>query len=397
MFPLSSPAAPCRDSFSPEYAPSIMDPRLVYAPPRHAFDLRPSEQQQDHITTLDRPRGIPPFALSEYLLVGCPRLTPPPGPPHRYFQRVRRLAFSAQGSPQVISDSFYEYSYVGSRIPAQAVTISNDGDFAELLSFLNNSSDNPKLQPSKASDSPYTASPAPTLAQLLATPTTGPSPLDGPVCSASHHPAPDVASSAPLRIDFNESPFLVNDGDNAVLVASPAKQRADPATRSVSPIKSKRPATSRIRSTVTPRRPEASRSVRGVASPLSVEVLPTSTEPSPAETVYYPDPRPRMWDRSPSGDESTAQSPASSPAKEVLTPTFRTSPPKTLICPHDGCASMFARAHDLRRHANIHTGVFTFHLPRLQERVQPIRRSAEALETGSRLRGRAHGSGRTRV
>lgn len=312
------------------------DPRLVYAPPRHAFDLRPSEQQQDHITTLDRPRGIPPFALSEYLLVGCPRLTPPPGPPHRYFQRVRRLAFSAQGSPQVISDSFYEYSYVGSRIPgtqfpsigqvsdkpltdyaAQAVTISNDGDFAELLSFLNNSSDNPKLQPSKASDSPYTASPAPTLAQLLATPTTGPSPLDGPVCSASHHPAPDVASSAPLRIDFNESPFLVNDGDNAVLVASPAKQRADPATRSVSPIKSKRPATSRIRSTVTPRRPEASRSVRGVASPLSVEVLPTSTEPSPAETVYYPDPRPRMWDRSPSGDESTAQSPASSPAKEV--------------------------------------------------------------------------------
>ncbi|KAG8918810.1 hypothetical protein FRC00_012056, partial [Tulasnella sp. 408] len=199
---------------------------------------------------------------------------------------------------------------------AQAGTGFNDDVFAELLSLLNKPSDNPALQPSKASDSPYTASPAPTLTQVLATPTVGTSPLDGPVFSSSHHPGPDVASSPHLSIDFNQSPFLVNGGDNAVLVASPAKQRADPATRSVSPVKSKRPATSRIRSPDIPRRREASRAVRGVASPLSAEVLPPSTESSPAETAYYPDPRSRMWGRSSSKDDITIQPPASSLTKE---------------------------------------------------------------------------------
>ncbi|KAG8918838.1 hypothetical protein FRC00_012029, partial [Tulasnella sp. 408] len=197
---------------------------------------------------------------------------------------------------------------------AQVGTGFNDDVFAELLSLLNNSSDNPTFRPSKASDSPYAASPAPTLTQVLATPTVGPA--SGPVISSSHHPGPDFASPTPLSIDFNQSPFLVDGGDNAVLVASPAKQRAGPATRSVSPVKSKRPATSRIRSPDIPRRREPSRAVRGVASPLSAEVLPPSTEASPAETAYYPDPRSRTWGRSSSKDESTVQSPASCSTKE---------------------------------------------------------------------------------
>ncbi|KAG9045836.1 hypothetical protein FS837_005589 [Tulasnella sp. UAMH 9824] len=227
--------------------------------------------------------------------------------------------------------------------PAQAVPDFNDDIFAELLSFLNNSSDNPTSQPSKASDSPCTTSPAPALTQPLATPTIGSSPLDGPVYSSSHHPAPDVASSALLSVESNQSPFLFNGRDNAGLVASPAKQQVDPAARSVSPVKNVRH----------PGRFEASQI-------LCLSRFCFRRQSSPAETAYYPDPHSRMWGRPSPDDERAAESPASSPTKEVLTPNFRTSPPKTLRCPHDGCTSIFARAHDLRRHANIHTGILPF-------------------------------------
>ncbi|KAG8955435.1 hypothetical protein FRC04_008786 [Tulasnella sp. 424] len=349
-----------------------------------------------HLTTPNRPSSVPPLAFSKPLQAEYPKLAALAGPAQLHLQRVRRPALSAQGSPQVVSDLLPEPSHASSSVASPGLTFLDQNfgprsidtsqaiggfndDYAELLSLIGTPSENRTFHSPTAIGSPYAASPAPTLAQPFTTPNLVSTPLDGggPLFPppAPHRPALNVAPSFPLGPSLNQTLFSVSDDGtktnidwNSALLTSPLTiKKPTPVSRPVSPIKGGRPATPQVPFSVTPQqRGASSRSVRGIASPLSIETSPTATayEPSPAKTLYSPYPPSRMWVRTSLGGTSGVQSPASSPTKEAPIPTptstLRASPPKTLKCPHEGCTLMFARPHDLRRHTNIHTGILPF-------------------------------------